>query len=150
MNLYVAHSRESLSEDALLGLEALLGETLPASYRNFLLEHNGGHPELDLFQLKDVSWDDYVQVDTFLCVKKDDPYNLVAWIGLYGDRIPTELIPIATDPGGNLLCLSIMGTDKGKVYLWDHENEGIEGGGPWRKNLHLVTDSFQEFIEGLS
>src|SRR5262249_34028764 len=39
----------------------------------------------------------------------------------YRGRIPEHAIPVASDPGGNLLVLSLGGDDRGQVYSWDHE-----------------------------
>jgi hypothetical protein len=63
-------------------------------------------------------------------------------------RIPKKLFPIANDPFGNLICVSLTGEDCGAVYFWDHENEPDDEDTEFR-NIHLIADSWEEFIDGL-
>jgi hypothetical protein len=34
-------------------------------------------------------------------------------------RMRCDLVPIATDPGGNMICLDVPGDARGKVFFWD-------------------------------
>jgi len=61
-------------------------------------------------------------------------------------QIPPELLPIAPDPGGNLICLGIAGDVVDKVYFWDHEREGHPT--DW-SNIDLIADSFDAFFARL-
>jgi hypothetical protein len=36
------------------------------------------------------------------------------------------LIPIAHDPGGNMVCLAVTGEKMGKIFFWDHEGISSE------------------------
>lgn len=66
-------------------------------------------------------------------------------------RVPDPMVPIAHDPGGNLVCISVTGEDAGKVYFCDHEGEYANGQrNRTESNVHLVADSFTEFITSLS
>ena len=76
-------------------------------------------------------------------------YHLPTWIRRYRKRIPVEMIPVATDPGGNIITLGITSNLRGKVYLWDHEEEVDEGEVPDYRNIYFVADSFQEFLNSL-
>jgi hypothetical protein len=69
----------------------------------------------------------------------------------HDDRVPKNLLPIASDWSGNLICLSINGDDFGKIYFWSHEEEGeLESGkSPDYHNVYFVSNSFTEFINGL-
>ena len=35
------------------------------------------------------------------------------------------MLPIAVDPGGNLVLLAIEGEDTGKVFFWNHEGKRL-------------------------
>jgi hypothetical protein len=142
----IISAREALTEQDILKVEFNLNSDLPISYKNFLLNQNGGHPQPDSFPIQDKSWDDYGQIDYFLCIDENDTYNLSSWVNRYQKRLPFGLIPIAVDPGGNLVCLAISGNETEKVFLWDHENEAGDGEQPSQENIHLISNSFTEFI----
>ena len=149
MTLDITRSREPINEQDIVQLESMLGVSLPIPYRNFLLSHNGGRPKPAGFPIQNNPSDDHGLVDFFLCIKDKDIYNLPTWVKRYKNRIPSELIPIAVDPGGNLVCLAVAGNNIGKVHFWDHEEEADEGEIPDYGNVYLVADSFDEFLDGL-
>ena len=135
---------EPTNEAAIATFEAKRGFRLPGDYREFLLTANGGKPDPCAFQL----------------ALRSGPYtdSLVHWFHALGDdlesiademhrRIPPELLPIASDPGGNLVCIGVEGDARGKVYFWDHEHEVYPTG--W-SNVDLVADSFDAFLRGLT
>jgi hypothetical protein len=136
-----------LEEEFLQALEQYWGFGLPKDYKNFLLKFNGGVPNKNYFYFKDSDFGS--QVDYFFGVKKDENFNLLMNIKMYEERIPQNFIPIADDPGGNLVLISVKGPDRGKVYFWDHEMEADEGEKPDYSNLTLIADSFDEFINSL-
>ena len=59
--------------------------------------------------------------------------------------LPDTMVAVADDPGGNMICLSVSGIDTNSVYFWDHEATDDDK----RVNLHLIADSFAEFLAGL-
>jgi hypothetical protein len=61
--------------------------------------------------------------------------------------LPAELTPIADDSGGNLICIAVDRPNSGAVYYWDHEEEGEAA--PY-SNVHVLADSFDEFLNSLS
>ena len=64
-------------------------------------------------------------------------------------RVPTDLVPIARDPGGNLICISIGKDDLGAIYFWDHEMETEGDARNYYENVFLIASSFSEFLKGL-
>lgn len=149
MAIELTHSREPLNEEDIAKLEILLGISLPIPYKNFLLSHNGGHPKLAGFYIQNNPSDNHGLIDYFLCIKEKDIYNLLTWIKRYKNRIPSDLIPIAVDPGGNLVCLTVTGNNIGKIYFWDHEEEADEGETPGYANIYPIANSFDEFVGSL-
>lgn len=152
MTVEIYEACEPLSESDVVQIEAQLGLSLPAEYRGFLLAHNGGYPEPDVFAIRNNPFDDHGLVHYFLCVEEGDVYNLIEWVEDFRGRIPPDFLPVACDPGGNIICLSISGKDVGKVYFWDHEEEVEvdEDKTPGYDNVYLIADSFQEFLGSLT
>lgn len=138
-----------ISEATVAAYEQRWGIKFPDSYRDFLLKINGGIPEKKFFSYKE-SKDDGSLIDVFFGIIEERRYSLLLnHLVTYDNRVPLNMLPIADDPGGNLLLLSISGSDYGKVYFWDHEMEADEGETPDYRNLKLIADSFEEFINGL-
>lgn len=124
-------------------LEKNLAITLPSQYREFLKKYNGGYPTPDGFFLKDKS--DGSSIDRFLGIDVGEHSNLEKYLDIYKDRIPKNLFPIAHDPGGNLIVIGLSGDTSDKIYFWDHEREP-DGYEPGMSNVHLIADSFEEFL----
>lgn len=122
------------------------GVKLPPEYRDFLLLHNGGAPEPDAFPISDNPSDSHALVAWFLGQDVEDDVDLLTFYQETRGRMPDHLIPIATDPGGNLICLSVTGETIGTVYFWEHEEEAEEGEPPTEENLYFVASSFSEFL----
>ena len=53
-----------------------------------------------------------------------DPVDLFQ--STYAGRLPEKMLPIGTDPGGNLLLLGIE--DRAGVYVWDHDHRELARG----------------------
>ena len=116
------------TESAIAQLEAYIGSILPHSYREFLIRENGGVPELPYFVLQEngATYADSV-VRYFLGISENFNLDLKHNFDIYvaARRLPSFVLPIAVDPGGNLLVLLLSGIDRGALYFWDHELEGV-------------------------
>lgn len=143
-----------LQEKTLAEFERKHGFRLPTTYRAFLLQHNGGTPEPSTYCRKRSkepsevcryfyglqSGRSYAEMEDALenCWGRDEA------------RIPRRLLPIAEDPFGNLICLSLRGEDVGKVYFWHHEEEldqkRTKTGDVNDAAISLVADSFEAFL----
>jgi len=139
----------SISQKDILKLEATIKSKIPDDYKEFLLQHNGGRPQKYYFSFKLNSKVTKGYLDWFLGIHKKMNENIYQYIKMYKNRIPSDLIPIGHDPGGNLICLKIKGDNVGSIYFWDHENEVEEGEKPNYNNLSLVSKSFSEFLTKL-
>ncbi len=146
MNFQIKNSKGENSFADIERLEKLVGLQLPRDYRDFLLRHNGGYPEPDGFQFKNSP--DGSSVDRFLGLDVGEHSNIEKYLVTYRDRVPEGFFPIAHDPGGNLVLIGVKGKYTGKVFFWDHEDEA-DGYPPDMSNMHLVADSFSEFLRGL-
>jgi hypothetical protein len=67
--------------------------------------------------------------------KNWDPFALLA--STYEQQLPPHYLPIATDPGGNLLLLA-CGADK--IFAWDHEHRELSN--------NVLDDMINELAAG--
>jgi hypothetical protein len=136
-----------LAEDLLLEFEATIGTSLPEDYRAFLLKYNGGVPRQNAFSYADARgpYTDSV-VRIFYGFHQGHLYRLDRTFGLSRSVIPDELLAIASDPGGNLICLGYKGKDRGKVFFLD--TDGASDTDPeWnRRKLHKIANSFSSLF----
>lgn len=137
-----------LDEEILIRHENEWGFTLPADYREFLLQYNGGRPNPKFFVFKDS--ENGSSIHTFLGFSDEYSKSLVKKRSMFHKRIPMRFFPIAYDDGGNLICISVSGNDYGKVYFWDHDFEADTGESPeTADNCTLIADEFTQFIDNL-
>jgi cell wall assembly regulator SMI1 len=141
--------------------EEYIGHRLPAEYREFLLQHNGGHPAPDAF-LVDTGIGE--QEDIVMCffplrdralgsVTVQDLEELRTWPlhcawddlqsdleNLYAEAgIDEPLLPTGTDGSGNYFCIVLDGPRKGSVVFLDHETG----------ETFLLGESFTAFLGSL-
>ena len=142
MNL---EKQTGISEQELGAFEREHGIKLPHQYRQFLLDYNGGRPEHRDFNFKDST--NGSQLLGFFGV--GSRMDLSKELRTYKGRLPAGWFPVASDAGGNLICICLSGTNIGKVFFWDHEMESDETQGLTPEtagNTVLIADSFDEFL----
>jgi len=130
------------SESSITSFEAELGWSLPADYRSFLVETNGGRPEPSTFEFTTPSGQSDSLVDWLYSLSDDPYYSLRRNREIFGSRIPDKTLSIGCDPFGNQI---LMNRD-GEILFWDHELETTEG----VVNVHRVASSFTSFVEMFS
>lgn len=145
MSVSIEESYAPLSPKQVEEAESKLSIEFPREYRAFLLTHNGGRPVPDTFQMSGR----FEMVDRFLGIHEGEHDNLLDYVRAYEGRLPPELLPIAHDAFGNLLCLAVRGPERGRVYFWDHEWEPAPGESPGHEVLTRVADNFEAFLESL-
>jgi cell wall assembly regulator SMI1 len=154
MAIRIYESEKKISPRKLAAVEQKLSIKLPKEYRDFLLSHNGGRPEPDGFlAINDRGEETDSCVDWFLAIYNGEDDNFEDNFRAYkieDVRLPDELVPIATDPGGNLICIAVDGPKCGAVYFWDHEMEAGTGEKPSYDNVYLIANSFNAFVDSLS
>ena len=145
VNPYGPTSREAIAK-----FEAKWKVMLPEDYKAFLLCSNGGVPIPN--EIRVPTWEHQGTVVDFFYGIHDGPrFRLERAVDVYADRIPGDLIPIAADTFGNVLCIGWKGRRQGKIYFWDHEDELDENGLFVQdyRNVFLVANSLQEFLDNL-
>jgi hypothetical protein len=144
----VKESEVQLTNSDIKLLEEKLGVTLPEDYKNFLLLHNGGHPEKDCFptvskflENENIAWF-YAFYDGEVCnIIKENEFNK--------EIIPEEFIAIAYGPFGHDICLGVSGDVLGRVYFFVRNWDLDEDGQPVPDDLFRIANSFTDFINSL-
>jgi len=106
---------------------------LPDDLKNCILENNGGRPSLRVFD--SMAQKERV-VKGLLSFNKSDLDNVYTVMEVF-KKGGLGLIPFASDPFGNFICLDP--NDKDSVVFWNHENGEAE----------QVCSSFSSFINSL-
>ena len=150
MAVAIYESEKNVTSVELDELETRLHVKLPENYRAFLMMHNGGRPEPGSFSFVEgksgrtessVAW--FFAVHPGRSESFEVNYRIFKILSM---RIPLNLIPIAGDPFGNLICMSFGGDDAGFIYFWDHEKERRK---PDYKNCYLIAKSLEQFLDEL-
>jgi hypothetical protein len=147
-----------LTVNDLNAFEGKIGYPLPEEYRNFLLKHNGGRPIKPAYFYYQQRLPDgdimpsSAQIEMFTGLAAHSTGGLEWKVENFRDRIPKNLLPIASESTGSAICISLDGEDKGKVYLWDmgFEEEIDEGSEPDYYNVFWIADNFNDFLNSLS
>ena len=148
------------SEAEIVKFEEHIGHRLPDDYRDFLIQHNGGHPDPDAFTLV---MDNVEEEDIVMCffpmhdmslgtVEVEKLEELRSWpihcawedlqndlAILYEKELDEPLLPIGTDGSSNYLCVVLDGIRKGKVLFLEHE----------MAETAFLADSFTTFLASL-
>ena len=156
MAFEMTESGKALTEAQLQAVESRFGLALPNSYRRFLLAHNGGRSERCVFYYKDESgpYTDSV-IDWWFAINDGGNPSFEEYYQEFKIdevRVPVSLVPIAHDPGGSLICISVGKEDNGSIYFWDAGDDSgyVPGETPTMSNCHLVADSLEEFVDSLT
>jgi hypothetical protein len=134
-----------LTEEEVLHLESKLGFSIPAAFRTFLLQYNGGRPVPSAFAIEGGDGNSYDAIQVFL--RHNSPIessNLVWNNKVTKSRLPRRLFPIARTGCGDYVCLARYGDDAGAVYFWDTHCDVDD---PITDHLYWIADSFDEFLD---
>ncbi|UYY77158.1 SMI1/KNR4 family protein [Sphingomonas sp. R1] len=101
------------TEDELLALAAHIGQSLPLSYIQFVMLHDGAKPGENVIKTSD----NEVGVSRFIPVRE------AAALSGEIEGFPSSAIAFAEDDCGNYFYIA---PSNGAVYFWDHELEGVD------------------------
>ncbi|MCA0313976.1 MAG: ankyrin repeat domain-containing protein [Candidatus Melainabacteria bacterium] len=140
---------EPATKEDLESFESTIGKRLPDDFREFLLAFNGAAPAPNLFQL-----DEYEEDLDCLCIfGLNDKNDLRHFLTEHKERLGDEMLPVACDSFGNLICLSLASKDFGSVYFADLRqtrqkefgNEPAYIAGSFEEFLHQLKDNESDF-----
>lgn len=143
-NIKFSENGVKFDESIADSLEYFWGKRLPADYKKFLCEINGGDPDEShsVFKINDL--EGYSNVRMFFGIVPNKWRNIFCT-----HHIPINTLAIGCDDCGNLILISVYGKDRGKVYFWDHENQCNSDGNPDYRNMILLANSFNDFLDSL-
>jgi len=109
----IARLEAKLGEPSRILIDISLASTVEACFRARTTQSRWR----SLSRPRGVSW----FVRNSLCPFPGHGYDLEEQFETYRGRIPSGVLPIADDPGGNQTCLDVAGAFPGTVWFWDHE-----------------------------
>ena len=128
---------EAITPSDIRSAEQALSVQFPAAYSAIILQHNGGgRPSSHCYGGRMFGY--------LLGIRPGDRPNIDMLMKTWSDRLPTNVIPFAVDPGGNALCFDFRGDSKEPmVAYFDHEywEEQTE-----EERCELVARSFAAFL----
>lgn len=126
--------------------EAHIGFELPFDYKEFLIKHNGGVPEVkySTFFVKELNQKISLDVLLGFGIKELDLYE---WNDEYKDDLSVRSIIIGHDPGVGMIILVNDKKMKG-IYYWDDSHYFDQSN--HESNSYKINDSFYEFLNGLT
>ena len=136
--------------------EQRIGTEVPADYRAFLLEVNGGRTAAThcTFTMRRGARRTETSLNTLFSLDDADESRDLATSQLYGeDRLP-ESLEIGADDGGSPIVLVLSGPHQGEVWMLDRVVPRPTGSNPrveWfdRRDVWKLADSFAEFMASL-
>jgi hypothetical protein len=149
---YVRGLKLLVGEERIARFEGAAHLQLPGEYREFLKRYGNTafeeyirYPFID----KECSWanNGYGGMSVFYGL--DGIYDLEKEFANHIGRIPSDMLPIAEDGGGNLVCLAFTGPDRGSVFFWDRDAEPEDGEQDLRTNVYLIARSFDDFLKSM-
>jgi hypothetical protein len=146
-------AKEPATLAGIQAFETLVGNPLPAVYREFLLKTNGGRPKPFQFQYLSRKSGKLTEsgVDTFFHLGKGDSNLQGEFQRCTKDNIlPKGYLPIAYDSFGDLICLALIGKDQGAVK-WIPMDLGMleycQDGYMTEDTARLIAPTWDDFLE---
>ena len=125
--------------------EQSAGVIFPVDFRTFLSKHNGMVPTKTDFDFLGIDGEESSLIQSFIPIGSvySENIKLDYEYLLKEERIPVGYVPIAYDPFGNFICISLLKSNYGEIWFWDHELEDEE------TNLFYVSKTFTDFLDSL-
>jgi SMI1-KNR4 cell-wall len=149
MRIEITDDRPPVSAERLAAAQARLAELghhIPASYKAFLAEQDGGKPVRSVFTFRQHEREQSDRVRLFYGIAESPNGDLVGEVEAMAGRLPDGVLPIAGDPFGNLVVLDGRDGKEGPVLFWDHE---FETDPPDESDLFWLAPDLQTFLDEL-
>lgn len=120
---------------------------MPIRYIEFIENHNGGTPSLQVFK----SENNERVINCFLALSAPNSFqfSIKHHLSGYKDRYPKDMFPIASAGGGDMILIGICEHNEGKLFYWDHDFESDESGVDYYDNIELIADDLDMFLKSL-
>lgn len=136
----------NVKEVEILKLEEEIGFTLPDDYKEFLINFNGGVPEVmySTFTLNELEENIGLQVLYGLDLEKG--LDLREWYEEYEDDLLDDCLIIGHGIGFGFIVL-VNSPEVSGVYFWDNSFELDNSSED--ENVYKISDTFRQFIDEL-
>jgi hypothetical protein len=135
----------ALGDEDVAAFERRIRRTLPADYRRFLVETNGGVPLRRGIRSAGGQEEWSINV-IFGLTRPTASSNVESNLEATRDTRPAGQLPIAATDTGELVLLSIEGRRPGVVSLWQWQEDDFSSR---ERHLYPIAQSFSEFLEAL-
>ncbi|CAH1216830.1 hypothetical protein PAECIP111891_04485 [Paenibacillus allorhizoplanae] len=143
MNVTWDFTDKKVTKDEIVNVGDYWNIQFPDDYVNIACESHGGSPIPDSFDFEN---HEEAVFGYLLSFNHDSINYIITTYENVKDRLPSDVIPIADDPFGNLICFDFRMNNKNpKVVFWDHE---IAFTNPDRA-ISFISSSFSDLINKL-
>ena len=136
----------NVKEEEIFKLEDEIGFTLPNDYKEFLINFNGGVPEVKYSTFKLNELEENIGLQVLYGLDLEDNLNLREWYEEYEDDLLDDCLIIGHGIGFGFIVL-VNSPEVSGVYFWDNSFE-LENSSE-DENIYKISDTFREFIEEL-
>lgn len=143
----VTNSFPPINEEAIEQFENENQIMLPEDFKQFLLNRNGGVPDLQGVDVKEKDNTKSRVVEFIFGLAPDSAGTLQHVYRIAQKRLPKNILPIARG-GKHSFAMSLRKEDYGHIYF-DNSDEVDRDGRSSYDNLYQIADSFTEFLEKL-
>lgn len=142
----VTESNRRTSRPAIEAFMQRFDLVLPGSYIKFLMETNGGRPVEPTFPVSGSQSSSLESVHFFFGLAPDyEGYDLTGKMSFFENKIPRNVVPIASTDTGDYICLDIKNQGE-RVVFWNQAY--FWSTGEWRESdLYFIAGSFEEFLK---
>lgn len=136
----------NVKEEKILKLEDEIGFTLPNDYKEFLINFNGGVPEVkySTFTLNEL--EENIGLQVLYGLDLEENLDLREWYEEYEDDLLDDCLIIGHGIGFGFIVL-VNSPEVSGVYFWDNSFELDNSSED--ENIYKISDTFREFIDEL-
>ena len=136
----------NVKEEEIFKLEEEIGFTLPNDYKEFLINFNGGVPEVKYSTFKLNELEENIGLQVLYGLNLEENLDLREWYEEYEDDLLDDCLIIGHGIGFGFIVL-VNSPEVSGVYFWDNSFE-LENSSE-DENIYKISDTFREFIEKL-
>lgn len=136
----------NVKEEEIFKLEEEIGFTLPNDYKEFLINFNGGVPEVKYSTFKLNELEENIGLQVLYGLNLEENLDLREWYEEYEDDLLDDCLIIGHGIGFGFIVL-VNSPEIYGVYFWDNSFE-LENSSE-DENIYKISDTFKEFIQEL-
>ena len=136
----------NVKEEEIFKLEEEIGFTLPNDYKEFLINFNGGVPEVKYSTFKLNELEENIGLQVLYGLNLEENLDLREWYEEYEEDLLDDCLIIGHGIGFGFIVL-VNSPEVSGVYFWDNSFE-LENSSE-DENIYKISDTFKEFIQEL-